>query len=106
MAEAIFIEDLSVGAKRFWLREPLRDYDYVIVAPEPSSRHTSVYAATDHGDIDDIKDEDGNPVVLARFPGMVNPEEALARLGYGVAMLEIPADADTPTHDDAPDIGG
>jgi hypothetical protein len=84
MSEARFIEDLSVGAKRYWLVQPLDRYDYVIVAPEPSSGQTSVYAATDHGDIKDIVDDNGNPLVLARFEGEVAPAEALSRLGYEV----------------------
>lgn len=99
MGEARFIEDLSVGAKRYWLLEPLQDHeriiDYVIVAPEPSSGHTSVYAATDHGDIADVTDDGGSPVTVARFDGDVAPEDALARLGYEVSGSDT-ADGMTP----------
>ncbi|MEX2430922.1 MAG: hypothetical protein WD645_03270 [Dehalococcoidia bacterium] len=88
MAEARFIEDLSVGAKRFWLLQPLEGYSYIIIAPEPSSGHTSVYAATDHGDIADIKDDNGEPLALNRFEGEVDPTEALRRLGYDLVLNE------------------
>ena len=85
MPQAQFVEDLTVGAKRYWLVEPLREFDYVIVAPEPSSDRTTVYASTNHGDVTDVKDADGNPLALARFEGEVEPEEAPSRLGYEVA---------------------
>lgn len=103
MAEARFIEDLSVGAKRFWLLQPLQDYDYVIVAPEPSSGHTSVYAASDHGDLADITNDDGEPLALARFTGEVAPEEALSRLGYEVTGRETTSDMRVASGDNEPD---
>lgn len=88
MGEARFVQDMSVGAKRYWLRQPFQEHDYVIVAPEPSSGRTSVYAATHDSDIIDVKDENGDPLALARFEGQIALEEALARLGYQVAGSE------------------
>ena len=84
MPAAKLIKDLNAGAGKFYLAEPIKSYDYVIVAPEPEVGYTTIYPTTHQGTAMDITDENNNPVVLKRFPQVLSSKEALHRLGYEV----------------------
>ena len=70
---------------RYQLAEGLNGHEHVVVVPDARETFkTRIYAASPEGEPAILAGNDGQPVKLEEFFGVLTGAEALGRLGYQV----------------------